>query len=255
MYGKLSKTVIRKRIVKTTTFQGIECYIAYKALNEDLSNYKRNYNYELNNWYSAIEVDTNTQESCSYGCNLVKTPEWCLLLGDAKRRLFECYVPIKENDITFICGDEDNFRCKKFFLSNKEIEIEENMCCSTDERVDLLCQYNPEFTGYGVWELSEHQLNLMCQYNPKMCYSMGFSFTDFQVDLLEGRDEYIDFKLTENQVDLLCIHNPNFNYWDYKLKEHQVDLLCQYNPNFNHNDYNLNKHQQDILTKTRIVKN
>jgi len=194
-------------------FQDKECYIAFKVLNKDLSNFQKNYTYELNNWYSALAVDTSN-EGCSYGCNLSKTIDWCFefLPGG---RIFKCYVPIENNEIVFI-KTEDKFRCKKFYLTSEEIFIdwftnaEKYWSKLTGYQKVLICRYNSNFNAEKYWsELTKDQRDLICEYNSNFNYEKYWS------------------ELTEEQKDLICEHTSNFNYekyWEQLTKEQQIYL-------------------------------
>jgi len=176
------------------TFQEIECYIAYKVLNKDMSNFQNNYTYETNKWYSAHNVDTDTSKYCSYGMNLAKTIEWCVNF-DINGIIYKSYVPIENNQVTFI-EDEDKFRCKSFFLSNEIV---------TNENKEYVDKYWPQLTEYQkdrictnqpldidkYWsQLTEYQKDLVCEYQPLDVDK--YNLTDIQKQLTEKyKDENI----------------------------------------------------------------
>jgi len=223
-------------------FQGKEYYIAYKVLNKDLSNYQKNYTYELNSWYSALAVD-KSNESCSYGCNLSKTINWCFeFLPEG--RIFKCYVPIEDNEIIFI---DNKFRCKKFYLTSEEVFVdwvtnaEEYWTELTENQKNLVCEYNFNIDYEKYWsKLTWYQKVLICRYNSNFDYEKYWK------------------QLTERQKDLICEYNSNFDYEKYwsELTRSQRVLICRYNSNFNAEKYwnKLTEDQKVILYQKVIVK-
>ena len=123
--------------METTTFRGIKCYIAYKGLKNDLSNYQGNYTYELNKWYSALNVDLLDVE-CSFGLNLTKDPVNAFDFGS---RVFKCYVPVDKNVIKFHEGS-DKFRVKIFYLSDEEFDCEKYWNELTENQKNSICMAN-----------------------------------------------------------------------------------------------------------------
>ena len=153
--------------MKKIIFEEKECYIAYKVLHEDLSNFKENYTYETENWYSTLEVDM-TDESCSYGCNLFKTIEASFIFMN-HGKIFKCYVPIKNNKIKFI-NNESKFRCLKFYLTNEEVFLdyiknyEKYWNELTEDQKERICIHNINFNYEKYWnELTEYQKNYACR--------------------------------------------------------------------------------------------
>ena len=57
--------------MKKIVFEGKECYIGFKGFRDNrLNNYQKNYQYELNNWYSVLKVDLDNRKNYSYGLNV-----------------------------------------------------------------------------------------------------------------------------------------------------------------------------------------
>ena len=81
--------------MEKTIFQGEECYIAYKGLKKDLTNFQNNYKYEPGYWYKTLNVDME-DDDCSYGLNLA-VDYWSGICFGGK--VFKAYVPIKNNKI------------------------------------------------------------------------------------------------------------------------------------------------------------
>jgi len=48
--------------MEKVNFQGEECYIAYKGLKKDLTNFQNNYKYEPGHWYRSLDVDMSNNE-------------------------------------------------------------------------------------------------------------------------------------------------------------------------------------------------
>ena len=122
--------------METIQFQGQECYVAYKALNSDMSNYQGNFKYKVGHWYSALAVDMSDTK-CSYGCSLAKNLLWCVDFLP-KGRYFKCYVPIAQDIKYTPCSDK--FRCKTFYLANEVFfsDFDYIQYDLTDYQIDLL---------------------------------------------------------------------------------------------------------------------
>ena len=192
--------------MEKTIFQGEECYIAYKGLKKDLTNFQNNYKYEPGYWYKTLNVDME-DDDCSYGLNLA-VDYWSGICFGGK--VFKAYVPIKNNKIKFIkCREK--FRCQIFYL-DKEIDVMKYWDGMTEEQRNFMCMHNSDMVIDKYWlELTESQRNLICKFNK-----------NFNID------KYWP-ELTEYQRELICEYNENFDadkYW-HELTEYQRDLICR----------------------------
>lgn len=102
------------------TINGIEYYIGYKGLRKDLTDRWKNYQYEIGNKYSVLDVDLSDTE-WSYGLNFCYDKYCALFFGDI---VFKCLVPIsKDNRIYF---GEEMFRSKEMILF-QEVDTLDNI--------------------------------------------------------------------------------------------------------------------------------
>ena len=144
--------------MEKVNFQGEECYVGYKGLSDDLTNYQINYKYESGYWYRALDVDMSDVK-CGYGLNITKNWKKALEFGD---RVFKAYVPIKNNKIKFI-EDGNKFRCQIFYLG-EEIDLMEYWPELTESQKNLICMNNENFDIDKYWpELTEDQKRNLCK--------------------------------------------------------------------------------------------
>ena len=212
-------------------FNNEECYIAYKGLVYDLSNFRGNYTYELNKEYSCLDVDNN--DPCSYGLHLAYTPSDAMMFGYI---IFKCYVPINDN---IIIKWDEKITCKRFYLSDEQIKYKANWDELADNQKDIMCE-NPNFDYEKYWNKSNSLQK------ESACRNLNFNY-----------DKYWG-ELTEFQKDLVCEYNPNFKcekYWN-KLTKRQKNLVCQYSTNFNYEKYwnELNLHNKYIIKSKIVIK-
>jgi hypothetical protein len=125
-------------------------------------------------------------------------------------------------------------------IENNTIKFIEDADKFRCKRFYLTDQEPSEFTDYGKY---------------------WSELTEEQIDLICAYNHNFEYKeywneLTEYQKDFICSYNPNFDvekYWD-ELTEPQKDNICIYNSNFDYNKYwsQLTKKQR-MLLKQRIV--
>jgi hypothetical protein len=232
--------------MEKVVFEGKECYIAYKVLNDNLLNFKKNYTYELNNWYKTFDVDMSN-DTCSYGCNLFQDIEFAFNFMSSGK-IFKCFVPIKNNKIKFI-DEENKFRCLRFYLTDEEVFLdyiknyEKYWSELTENQRNCVCSNNNNFNYKKYWsELTKNQRCLVCSNNNNFNYEKYWS------------------ELTKNQRNCVCSNNNNFNYEKYwsELTENQRNCVCRNinNSNFNYKRYwsELTEKQKDFIKKNKIKK-
>ena len=106
-------------------FKKMSCFVGYKVLNEDMTNYKKNFKYSKGKWFGSLDVDLRRDISCSYGINLFKDFDsafnFAISCFYKKIKIFKCICPdIKEN--CFVFTDDNKFRTKYMYIQ-KEISL------------------------------------------------------------------------------------------------------------------------------------
>ena len=221
--------------MKKIVFQGTECYVAYKVLFEDNSNFRGNYKYITNKWYSSFDVGESIDVKNTYGMNLFSTIERSIKFCNIGI-VYECYIPIKNNKLTFVkVENSGRLRCQHFYMTDKKFNIEQNinfkkMSIKLQKETLMFNKINVD----KYWnKLTEHQKDLSCKFQKINADKYWNKLTEHQKDL-SCRYQKLDIdkhwnKLTENQKDLSCINQKiNVDKHLDKLTEYQEFNTCVY---------------------------
>jgi len=272
------------------TFQGIECYIAYKALDENNRNFQRNYTYETNKWHTSYDVNTNPKKTCSYGMNMAKNIEWCVdFTNRYSMNIYKCYVPIENNKVTFITADNDfqetscsdekyKFRCESFymtdilcpfepknnsFVNGIKLRVKNTYKTTTKpfhefSKDELIFIIKSEYVDINkIWDqLDEYEKNSATKYQNVDIDKYWSQLTDDQKEnICKYRRTNLKINLVKNVPELIATFDKlNVDkYWS-ELNEKQKDLVCRWQT-LNVDKYwsQLTDYQKDLVCRWQTL--